>query len=141
MLQRKLAVRLEEAHSQPKWLRGLAAQKIHRGTVRLAVLVCQYAVIADFRTRVGAPGWVEMLDASQRGCIACRLQGMNDVLTEVRQLKATIRQAQHAGAVRGLPGEQGGAAGRAGGRGAIRPRKSVPCSASRCKFGVGMAWP
>jgi len=58
--------------------------------------------------------------------IAVRAQGVDDMLAVVVEREAAVRQPKHPAAMRRLPGEQGGAAGRAGRRGAERLPEEQP---------------
>src|SRR5690606_27582985 len=50
------------------------------------------------------------------GAVADIFERLGDVLVDVVEAEAAMRQAEHPGRVRALAGEEGGAAGRAGGR-------------------------
>ena len=119
VLGREFAMRLEETDAKPEGRFRLRADKVGGGDMRMLALFGQNHVITDIlrATVISPPG--KVLSAGQRGCITRRLERVNDMLLEIAQAKVAIGQPQHAGAVRRLPGQQGGAAGRAGGRGAV----------------------
>lgn len=114
---------LVEADLKPEGLRGAGAQKLKGGGGDLLDVIAgdgNEVIVAD-EGGIGS----DMLQADQRRVVAgLAAQSVDDVLLVIGQAEAAVDQAQHAVAVRTAAGEQAGAAGRAGGRGAMRLAKT-----------------